>query len=334
MSILGPRGPMLRRWNPKSRRRGADVRALAICFLSLWEATIPSTMAWAGQADNLKPVDGQVNLGVPDDSLGYDTTCVRCHAGVVRSFAGNPHASLTAAHGGADVACAGCHGPGKAHVQSGGDKFKIFDPSTASAKQVDDNCLTCHAGKKSVFERSAHGQSNESCIDCHSIHGAGEPQYLLKASEPQLCFQCHDDEKAAFSMPSRHKVEEGLILCTDCHEPHGTFGEKLQRSPSQEDIICTKCHTEIAGPFVYEHAVVKAEGCTACHFPHGGPSSYLLNRAKIDTICLQCHFPSRTSSTGAPVREAHDLETQHQSCTACHTDIHGSDVNAAFMMKK
>jgi hypothetical protein len=35
-----------------------------------------------------------------------------------------------------------------------------------------------------------------------------------------------------------------------------------------------------------------------------------------------------------PVREAHDLETQIQSCTACHTDIHGSNVSPAFMMKK
>ncbi len=26
--------------------------------------------------------------------------------------------------------------------------------------------------------------------------------------------------------------------------------------------ICTKCHTETAGPFVYEHPVVKTEGCT------------------------------------------------------------------------
>ena len=331
MRMLDPCGPMLHPRNPKSRRPRASVRILGLCLLSLWEASIPSTKAWAGQADNLKPADGQANLRFTDDLPGNDTTCVRCHAGVLRSFAGNPHTSTSAARDGVEVACAGCHGPGKAHVESGGDAFKIFDPSTASARQVDDTCLTCHAGKHSVFERSDHGQRNVSCIGCHSIHSAAEPKYLLKAPQPQLCFQCHDDEKAAFSMPSRHRVEEGIILCTDCHEPHGTFGENFQRSPTQKDIICTKCHTEIAGPFVYEHAAVKAEGCSACHFPHGGLSSYLLNRPKIDTICQQCHFPPRNSRTGASLAEAHDHETQIQSCTACHTDIHGSNVSAAFM---
>ncbi len=334
MRMLNPRGPMLHQRSPKSRRRGSNVRVLGTCFLWLFGATIPGTKASARQADNLKPADGQVNLSAPDDPSRYDTTCVQCHSGVVSSFAGNPHAKASAAHGGDEVACAGCHGPGKAHVQSGGDKFKIFDPSAASARQVDDNCLTCHAGKHSVFERSAHGQSNVSCIGCHSIHSASEPKCLLKTSQPQVCLQCHDDERAAFSMPSRHKVEEGIILCTDCHEPHGAVGDKLQLSPSQEDIVCTKCHTEIAGPFLYEHAVVKTEGCTACHFPHGGPNSDLLNRTKIDTICLLCHLPSRNSPTGAPVREAHDLETQIQSCTACHTDIHGSNVSGAFIVKK
>jgi DmsE family decaheme c-type cytochrome len=335
MRMLDPRGLMLHRPNPKSRRRGVDVRGLAACFLSLWGGRPRlAPRHGPGPADNLRPADAQVNLMAPEHPAGYDTTCIRCHAGVVSSFAANPHASLSAAHGGADVTCAGCHGPGKAHVQSGGDQFKIFDPSTVPARQVDDNCLTCHAGKHSVFERSAHGQSNEGCTGCHSIHSAGEPKYLLKAPQPQLCFQCHEHERSQFSMPSRHRVAEGLILCIVCHEPHGTVGGRLQRSSSQEDIICTKCHTEIAGPFVYEHAVVKTEGCTACHVPHGGPNPHVLNRAKIDTICLLCHFPSRNSSSGAPVKVAHDLETQLQSCTACHTDIHGSDASAAFLIKK
>lgn len=51
----------------------------------LWEATIP-TKAGAGQGGDLKPADGQAPPRAPD--APSDTTCVRCHSGVVSSFAG------------------------------------------------------------------------------------------------------------------------------------------------------------------------------------------------------------------------------------------------------
>ena len=85
---------------------------------------------------------------------------------------------------------------------------------------------------------------------------------------------------------------------------------------------------------MYEHAAVKAEGCTACHFPHGGPNPRMLNRDKVNTICLQCHLPSLNSTTGEPIGMAHNLTAQTQSCTDCHTDIHGSNVSSVFLRKK
>jgi DmsE family decaheme c-type cytochrome len=91
-----------------------------------------------------------------------------------------------------------------------------------------------------------------------------------------------------------------------------------------------KCHTETAGPFVYEHAVVKTEGCTACHTPHGGPNPRLLNRASVNTICLQCHSPSPNFTTATPIGPAHNQATQYQSCTICHTSIHGSNTSPIF----
>ena len=239
-------------------------------------------------------------------------------------------AKLAEMHGGAGVTCEGCHGAGKAHVDGGGDITKIFNPAKATAKEVDEKCLGCHQGKHANFERSAHGEGNVSCIGCHSVHASTTPEHLLKAAEPQLCFQCHTDVKPQFSMPFHHKVEEGLVKCSDCHDPHGTFGQKGLRSSTQQDAVCTKCHTETAGPFVYEHAVVKTEGCTACHTPHGGPNPRLLNRANVNTICLQCHSPSPNFTTGLPIGPAHNQAAQYQSCTICHTSIHGSNVSAVF----
>jgi DmsE family decaheme c-type cytochrome len=101
-------------------------------------------------------------------------------------------------------------------------------------------------------------------------------------------------------------------------------------SASQQDMVCTKCHTETAGPFVYEHAVVKTEGCTACHTPHGGPNPRLLNRANVNTICLQCHSPATNFTAFTPTGPSHNQATQYQACTICHTAIHGSNVSNVF----
>jgi DmsE family decaheme c-type cytochrome len=255
--------------------------------------------------------------------------CATCHEEVAKKFAGNAHTRLAAQHGAAGVNCEGCHGPGGAHVEGGGDISKIFNPAKASAKEVDRKCLSCHEGKHSNFERSAHGEANVSCVGCHDIHGSKEVA-LLKAPQPMLCYQCHTDVKPQFSMPFHHKVNEGLVQCSDCHDPHGTFEKKGLKTASQQDAVCVKCHTETAGPWVFEHNVVKTEGCTACHTPHGGPNPRLLNRANVNTICLQCHSPSQNFTTSAPLGPAHNQAAQYQSCTICHSAIHGSNTSGVF----
>jgi DmsE family decaheme c-type cytochrome len=268
----------------------------------------------------------------PADFVGSDT-CETCHADVAKKFSTNPHSRLALMHGGKGATCESCHGPGKAHVDGGGDVTKIFRFSKASAKQIDETCLGCHAGAHPNFERSAHGEAGVSCTGCHSVHSFATEASLLKVAQPKLCYTCHTDVKPAFAQPFHHKVDEGLMQCSDCHDPHGTFEGKLVKSTADQNAVCTKCHTETGGPFVYEHPVIKAEGCTTCHSPHGSPNARLLNVSNINTLCLQCHsetnmgsFPHAVSPTG-PV---HNQAAQYVACTNCHTQIHGSNSSAQF----
>ena len=305
-------------------------------YLTLLGAIIlsPVLLAAPASTNDDKSAGARSPVIAAGDAVREEAACARCHQGVVKASVKDPHARPGQPAAGPGASCASCHGPGEAHIQSGGDKSKIFNPAEAAAKEVNDRCLNCHAGKHEVFQTSAHGRGNVSCIRCHIIHGNHKSEHLLAVSQPDLCFQCHEEQRPQFSATFRHKVIEGLVLCTDCHEPHGSFGERLQRFPAQEDIVCTKCHIEIAGPFEYEHAIVKTEGCTACHSPHGGPNQHMLNRARVNTICLLCHFPPKISSTGESLIEGHDLTAGLQLCTDCHADIHGSNVNAVFSKKK
>lgn len=277
-------------------------------------------------APGAKPADKQVKQPAPSDFVGSET-CATCHEEVSKKFADNPHTKMALMHGKSGITCENCHGAGKEHVDGGGDTTKIFNPGKGTTKAIDERCLSCHAGQHANFDRSAHAKANVSCISCHSIHKSEEKAELLKTSQPNLCFQCHADQKAAFSMPFHHKVNEGVTMCSDCHDPHGTFGKSNLKSTADQNAVCTKCHMETRGPFVFEHAAVRAEGCVGCHTPHGSQNARLLQMGNITTLCNQCHSPVANGSV-------HGLDAGSASatpCISCHTMIHGSNLSQAFV---
>lgn len=267
------------------------------------------------------------------DYVGSDT-CSACHEEVSKKFGSNPHARLALEHGGQGVTCEGCHGPGKAHVDGGGDVTKIRSFKTLSTKQADEVCLGCHSGQHANFERSKHAENGVGCLNCHSVHQATSKADLLTLDQPNLCYTCHKKERAAFDQAFHHPVNEGLIRCSDCHDPHGTFQDTQLRSTADQNAVCAKCHTDTAGPFAYEHPAVKTTGCLGCHSPHGSPNPRMLRVSNVNTLCLQCHssvnlakFPNASSEQGGPV---HNQSTQYVSCTTCHTQIHGSNTAYNF----
>jgi DmsE family decaheme c-type cytochrome len=307
-------------------RRTWILRAAISCAALFCAAglAIPAVAAPPPVAKPATPA-AQASAPAPSDFVGSET-CAACHEAVVKGFADNPHTKMALMHGSKGVTCENCHGAGKAHVEGGGDITKIFNPAKHSTKEVDAKCETCHAGAHPDFERSPHARSDVGCISCHSVHAPAEKETLLKAAQPALCFQCHADQKAQFNMPIHHKVNEGLVKCTDCHDPHGTFLANNLKSTEDQNQICTKCHTDVRGPFTYEHAPVRAEGCVTCHTPHGSQNPRLLNMPSVSTLCNQCHSPL---SAGV----GHGLDagsTTVTPCVTCHTFIHGSNVSPAF----
>lgn len=93
-------------------------------------------------------------------------------------------------------------------------------------------------------------------------------------SQPAFCQTCHSEVGAEFSKEFRHRVNDGLIRCSDCHNVHAASIESVRRSPEQ-DQVCFKCHRQLQGPFHVRarsrsyHIPMKTEGCMSCHQPHG-----------------------------------------------------------------
>ena len=260
--------------------------------------------------------------------------------------------------------CESCHGPGSAHIEAIGNAADdaaieaaaalIYKFSLHSPKENAQRCLACHQSseKHRLFERSRHLGAGVSCETCHDPHRvapekevskpvaagsaifsvpqrASEREWLnnslLKDKQPQLCYSCHRETEAQFQLPVRHRVNEGLVQCSDCHNPHGSETAKELRSANAE--TCSACHVEKKGPFVYEHAPARVEGCIGCHVPHGTINAHLLKRMQERQLCLECHTAPEAVNTPHP-RGGFQAAGE---CTRCHVDIHGSNYQRQYL---
>ena len=109
---------------------------------------------------------------------------------------------------------------------------------------------------------------------------------LKTAFEPDTCFQCHKDRRAQMFRSSHMPMREGKMVCSDCHNPHGSTTEALLKKDSIND-VCYTCHAEKRGPFLFEHAPVR-ENCLNCHDPHGSVNEFSLKLSR-PRLCFECH---------------------------------------------
>ena len=251
--------------------------------------------------------------------------CVECHQEYIERFSMS-RMGRTLPQG----SCESCHGPMSKHLEAPRRKPALVvsfkKEAGLTSDQTSSICLQCHQdGLQLHWSTSTHAAAGNTCINCHNVMAMEDP-VRDKAEQPGICFNCHMDKRAELNKRSHHPVMEGKVVCSDCHNPHGSAGpHQLAKNTVNE--VCYQCHAEKRGPFLWEHQPVR-EDCTNCHNPHGTNQPRML-AVREPWLCQQCHGEAFHPSTfyngeGIPPNGAAQ-QLLGRSCTNCHSVIHGSN---------
>ncbi len=279
-------------------------------------------------------------------TVDMPNVCYRCHAGTqqLEEIAG-PH-QIQGANG---LNCNTCHDP----------HGKVV------AATRTDVCLDCHTGAPTMaWHSSFHSREGVACADCHNPHpDVSVPRVIginhtslnrstrrpMEVDEPATCYKCHPKIFGMASMPSHHPIQEGRMVCSDCHDSHGQNHGSLKAETLNQ--LCFQCHAEKEGPFVWEHAPV-TESCAICHQVHGTVANNLLLQPPM-FLCLRCHTAHATHDGSPQCTRCHlvngtpnlvgggprdptipttpsSRKAMFTDCTQCHSQIHGSDNPSGF----
>jgi DmsE family decaheme c-type cytochrome len=296
----------------------------------------------AAAADNPPPAESMAQK-----ALARDAVCTVCHNESWRV----PVLTLyQTRHGNrADPRapnCQSCHGESSGHQQdpAGVHPDVVFATTSKNVSSAEDRsgaCLTCHESRilpRSHWSGSEHQTRDVTCANCHTVHTPHDP-VLTKVTQPDVCYACHQTQRAQTHRISTHPIVAGKMACSDCHNPHGSTGPKLMVKNTINE-TCYTCHAEKRGPFLWEHSPV-VDDCTNCHTPHGSTTTPLL-KARVPWLCQECH----TGDHGAQVNSGANLPSGNvttingqlplanqspraqlnaRACLNCHVLVHGSN---------
>ncbi len=305
-----------------------------------------------------QPKQEQAKSGIAKNALMQDALCTRCHDESEQTPILSIYQTKHGVKGDPRTpTCQSCHGESEKHLKGDPSVKGRAAPDVVFKKGVygvsDDKlrssqCLTCHKGtERTNWDGGLHQRNQLACNDCHKTHQPADP-VQQKKTQTAVCFTCHKDQRADSHKISSHPIDIGKVVCSDCHNPHGSAGPRMLRKNTVTE-TCYTCHAEKRGPFLWEHQPA-TEDCTNCHTPHGSNISPLL-KSRAPFLCDECHDGPHNSQAPYGVNaagiqagagfvanatnpKAPNSNAVGRACMNCHVMIHGSNSPAGAFLHR
>lgn len=200
------------------------------------------------------------------------------------------------------VTCIQCH---KLAAQPAADGCMVAPQDRKlTARQMHDNCATCHARREELDEDFVVGDAFDDHyrLELPTVEGVFYPNGMQR------------DEDYCETGLRLSRMGAAGVTCLDCHDPH-TAALKL---PQEDNSLCLRCHaggTPVNGT---PTPVIDMATHTPC--PQGS----------MGARCVECHMPESNYMARDPRRD-HSFNSPDpllsqelgipNSCTMCHRDM-------------
>ncbi len=245
--------------------------------------------------------------------MNWNSQCAWCHTSHFSKNYNETTDSYASAWKEPGVSCIQCH---KLAAQPAADGCMVAPQQrTLTARQMHDNCATCHARREELDEQFTVGDSFDDHfrLELPTIRGIFYPNGMQQ------------DEDYCETGLRLSRMGAAGVTCLDCHDPH-TAALKL---PQEDNSLCMRCHA--GGTLVNGTASPVIDMATHTPCPQGS----------MGARCVECHMPESRYMARDPRRD-HSFNSPDpqlsaelgipNACTMCHRDM--DNARAAEVVQK
>ena len=248
------------------RLRKAGTTAWLTVGFAIWAVAAGSALVNASdhRVDRDKasqPPAARAQVGAPTTAAGSqayvgEAKCLECHDEQRKGYEGSPH------HRAADPrtpaakqGCESCHGPGSPHVDdpaanpsrisSGCPQMRSTRRAPPATTAASTRCGTAASTKRAVVI----------CMTCHSVHKPKSEREQLKARRrrPRCAPPAIATRSPSSIAPATCRCAKARWSARPATTSHGSTNVKLLRKGDSIAEMCTSCHADKRGPFLWEH---------------------------------------------------------------------------------
>ncbi len=233
----------------------------------------------------------------PPKKKSFEIECASCHftgysltptvaGGYVAGAVNDPNGEFDIDGDGTpnelNIGCEVCHGPGSEHVKAPKAKkaSTIVSPRKLPPARASVICEQCHSRPQGNLKNDQPVSKDNKMM----IPGTSRNEFLVNFTSREdadqkdlwpdkLHSKSHHQQGTDFIKSKKYRNGNHIMICADCHDPHGTTEVRHQLKAPVDDgknTLCLSCHKTLD---VKSHTLAKVgaehEGinCIDCHSP-------------------------------------------------------------------